>query len=54
MAAPGITAPLVRLQTLRIAASSVAPIAQAIEAPCVLAVLGFRAPERYLTPRGDH
>jgi len=54
VAAPGISAPLVRLQTLRTAASSVAPIAPAIEAPCVLALLGFRSPERHQISRGDH
>jgi hypothetical protein len=33
-----------RLQAGALAASSVAPIAIAIEAPCVLASLGFRSP----------
>jgi len=43
-----------RLQTRRIAASSVAPIASAIEAPCVLALLGFRSPEQHAGHHGDH
>ncbi|MGH3053504.1 MAG: hypothetical protein ACRDL7_00825 [Gaiellaceae bacterium] len=48
-------APSRRLQTLRIAASSVAPIAHtAIGAPCVLALLGFRAPARHPGSRRDH
>jgi hypothetical protein len=52
---PGDAAPLERLHTLRIAASSVAPpIDNAMDAPCVLALLGFRLLEQHRTPRGDH
>jgi len=40
--------------TLRIAASSVAPIAAAIDAPCVLALLDERAPETQPHSAEDH
>jgi len=44
MAAPRIDRGAWRLQACALAASSVAPIAIAIGAPCVLASLGFRSP----------
>src|SRR4029079_13714860 len=54
VATPRDAAPLGRLQTLRIAASSVAPIETTMGALCVLALLGFRSPDQYRTPGGDH
>jgi hypothetical protein len=36
------------------AASSVAPIAVAIEAPCVLASLAYRSPEKRQHPPEEH
>jgi len=54
MDAPEDAAPLGRLQTLRIAASSVAPIVVTIGAPCVLALLGFRSAEQRRPSRSAH
>jgi hypothetical protein len=51
MVAQGIDRGARRLQACALAASSVASIALAIEAPCVLASLGFRAPGIHSDPR---
>ena len=51
---PEIPAPLGRLQTLRIASSSVAPVQPGIETPCVLTLLGFRSPKQHRIPRTAH
>ena len=40
--------------TLRVAASSVAPVAKATNAPCVLAPLGARDRESHPRPMEDH
>jgi hypothetical protein len=43
-----------RLQTLRTAASSVAPVDPNMNASCVLALLGFRAASPHPATAADH
>jgi len=52
--APGSTPRLGTAANRRIAASSVASVAKATNAPCVLALLGFRAAEPPRTPGDNH
>ena len=51
VAAPGIRTVFVRLQTLRMPSSSVAPVQPSIEAPCVLASVFADEPSTYLPER---